>query len=184
MMWMMLLPVHLSCFLEYSEGCEGGQNSGCTPQQETDGCFSLCSHPKVTQYLKPHSSFWQQPRYFLPLSKTMTESVGAQLSPFLFFHSPDTFFSLSYPTWWWLLKGSSLWSLMLAHDKDIYYTDGCYFQRFELQWEKAARENRGRLVLKWKGLILNSHWLYTAVTQLTWMECFSCFIMMSVRRET
>lgn len=82
---MVPLPVHLSCFSESSEGCEGGQDLGCLSQQEIWCCFSFCSHPKVEQYLKSHS---------LAATKVLsaafkncdTESVGAQPSPFLFFH--------------------------------------------------------------------------------------------------
>lgn len=89
--WMVPLPVHLSWFSESSEECEGGQDAGCSSQQEMGCCFSFCSHTKVAQYLKPYS-FSQQPRYFLALSKTMTQSLWELSCPLFFFSSFWYFF--------------------------------------------------------------------------------------------
>lgn len=69
------------------------------------------------------------------------QAVGAQLSSF--FHPVGIFFSLSHPTWGWLLKGSFLWSLALAHEKEIYYTEGCYFQRLSYRVGKSCQMEVG-----------------------------------------
>lgn len=183
--WTVPLPVHPCCFSESSDGCEGGQDSGYSSQQKLGCCFSFCSHPKVAQYLKPSSSFLAATKGLSATFKDYDiESVGAQLSPFLFFILFVFFFPLSHPTWGWLLKGSSLWILVLAMRRRYITLRAATFSGWVAEWEKAARENGGRLVLKWRGLILNSCWLYTAVMQLTWMEFFSWCVMMSVRRET
>lgn len=84
--WTVPLPVHPCCFSGSSDGCEGGQDSGCSSQQKSGCCFSFCSHPKVAQYLKPSSSFLAATKGLSATFKDYDiESVGAQLSPFLFF---------------------------------------------------------------------------------------------------
>lgn len=164
---MVHFPVGLSCFCESLERCEGGQDSGCSSQQEIDCCFSFCNHLEVERYLKPHS--------FLAAMKALSATFKDtdrlwKLNRLPFFILLVFFFPLPSHMRVTSERFLPLKFSACPWEGDILHW-GLLFSAVELQSGKKL-PNGGRLVLKWKGLILNSCWLCTAVRQLTWMECF------------